>query len=202
MATHVTNEELAGYIYQPSSNNFSFVGKHINTCSKCRNTYTQMQALVTQLKSSRESGLDQVHEPHLTDESIIAYVHEQLDPSATNKIEAHLNDCGECMKAVLRYRAYLAEFESQQKSTDNIKDKVISFQQTPAKNRHISRLALPFAAAASVVISVLAIMQWQIDKTPEQVASSQLTPPDMIQRGTENTGLSPPNIIPASTRED
>ena len=84
MATHVTNEELAGYIYQPSNDNYSFVKKHINTCNKCRNTYTQMQALVAQLKSSRESGLGQVHEPHLTDETIIAYVHEQLVPDATN----------------------------------------------------------------------------------------------------------------------
>jgi anti-sigma factor RsiW len=201
MATHVTNEELAGYIYQPSSNNFSFVEKHINTCSKCRNTYTQMLALVTQLKSSRESELDQVHEPHLTDETIIAYVHEQLDPTATNKIEAHLNDCGECMKAVLRYRAYLAEFESQQNSNDS-NDKAIRFQQIPVKNRHISRFALPLAAAAAMVISVLAIIQWQIGKTPEQVASSQLTPPDIVQPGTQNQGLSPSSIIPASTGEN
>jgi len=198
MATHVTNEELAGYINQPSNNNFSFVGKHIDACNKCRNTYAEMQALVNQLKSSRDTQLTRVNEPHLADEEIIAYVHQQLDPSRLYKTKLHLDSCGGCMKAVLRYRAYLAEYESRQDAGDT-NDKVINLTHRGKKNQQISRFALPFAVAASVVIAVLAVMQWQINKTPERIASTQVAPPDIMRSGSEYSKPQPSNIIPAST---
>ena len=198
MATHVTNEELAGYIYQPSNTDFSFVGKHINACKKCRNSYAEMQALGNQLKSSRETQLAQVNEPHLADEELIAYVHEQLDPIDRYRTQSHLDNCGDCMKSVLRYRANLAEYESRQHN-DDATDKVINLVRREKENQQFSRFALPLAVAASIVVAVLAVMQWQINKTPVQIASTELAPPDMIQPGPESSALQPSNIIPAST---
>lgn len=200
MATHVTNQDLAGYIYQPSNTDFSFVGKHINACKKCRNSYTKMQALVDQLKSSRETEIVQVDKPHLADEEILAYVHEQLDSINKNKTQLHLDSCGDCMKAVLRYRAYLSEFESQQDNNDASAN-VISFSERHNENQKLSRFALPFAAAASVVIVALAVLQWQIQKSPEQVqvADTQVAPPDITQPGSITAEIPASNIIPAST---
>ncbi|WP_455219522.1 hypothetical protein [Kaarinaea lacus] len=198
MATHVTNQDLAGYIYQPSSKEFSFVGKHINACKKCRNSYTQMQTLLNQLKRSRESELEQVNEPHLTDEEILAYVHGQLNAHSRNKTQLHLDSCGSCMKSVLRYRAHLAEYESQQDINDDTTN-VISLSARQNEDRKFARFALPFAAAASLIIAVLAVVQWQLHKPSQQVAGTQVVPPDMVVPGQNNAGSKTSHIIPAST---
>ena len=199
MATHLSNQELAGYISQPSSEDFSFVKSHINSCKTCRASYEQMQAIARQLKNSRTTEMPQVGEPHLADEEVIAYTHSQLTRDEQNSIQAHLDDCGSCMKAVLRYRAYLAEYEAQRHG-DTSDDNVISLGRSPQNNRVITRFALPVAAAAIVILSVGIVLQWQIIKTPESITSAeQIARPDLITAETSGQASVRSVVLPVNS---
>jgi hypothetical protein len=201
MAPHVTNQELAGYIYQPTSKDFAFVKQHIAECETCRISYEQMQAITSQLKSARKLDLPRVDETHLTDEQIIAYAHGQLDHNQRNDIQGHLDNCGNCMKAVLRYRAYLAEYEST-KLGQETKNNVTELPQQPRQKPQPLRFALPLAAAASVIFAVLVVLQWQTSKTPDQLASGEGSiTPDVIQPEIVGTTTPPQSsVIPASNQ--
>jgi|GEM_PF-7010271 len=201
MAAHITNQDLAGYIQQPSSEEFSFVKHHIDACETCRASYEQMQSIARQLKSTHAPDLSRVEVPHLADEHIIAYVHDHLDHEQRNKIQNHLDKCGECMKAVLRYRAHLADSESTNTGHDT-ENKVIALNQPPQKKSQIARFALPFAAAASVIIAVVIVLQWQTHRTLDQLAGkeSQLIPDVIQSENAGSTAAQKSKVIPVSNQ--
>lgn len=199
MAAHITNQDLAGYIQQPSSEEFSFVKHHIDACETCRASYEQMQAIARQLKSSRAQDFPRVDLPHLADDQIIAYVHDHLDHNQRSEIQNHLDKCGECMKAVLRYRAHLAANESANAGQDT-ENKVITLNQPSQNKPQIARFALPFAAAASVIIAVIIVLQWQTLNAPDQLAGkeSQLIPDVIQHEHASSTVAQQSAVIPVS----
>jgi hypothetical protein len=104
------------------------------------------------------------------------------------------------MKAVLRYRAHLANYESANAGHDT-DNKVITLNQPPQNKPRIARFALPFAAAASIIIAVIIGLQWQTHKTPDQLAGKEALAPDVIQpENAGSTAAQQSAVIPVSNQ--
>ncbi|WP_455206019.1 hypothetical protein [Kaarinaea lacus] len=155
---------------------------HLNTCRSCQNEFQQMQRLANQLKQIRPDDFHYVSEPHLTDEEILSYINISLDRDILHRVQSHIDECVICMKAVLRHRAYLAENVRQTSTPTNeqttaavatetaeINAEVVNLAQPTSDNRR-GKILIPFALAATVLLSVVVVSRFYPNLMEYQVA--------------------------------
>lgn len=172
MSTHPTHEDFAGYLCQPMSAEYTHVGDHLHTCSQCNDTLKQMQTLLTSVKHIRQADISVIDATHITDEAMIGYVHRIPGPANIKDIEAHLNQCGDCMKAVLRYRAYLAEFNIDNTTDDTQQTAQARVVPLNTRNKNPNWLTVSVAIAATVLVAFFASMKLTPEQPPARIAQT------------------------------
>ena len=106
---HPSLEELAGFVQEPEAMEFSQLRIHVATCSDCRKNISDIEKLII-AKDSITSSLkesDYDDEKHLSNDEIKRYVSTADGDPDKHRIKTHLKTCGECQKAVLKYRSHV-----------------------------------------------------------------------------------------------
>lgn len=182
MDVHPSKEQLTAYLVDPNREKNASVESHLNTCRSCQNEFQQMQRLANQLKQIRPDDFHYVSEPHLTDEEILSYINISLDRDVLHRVQSHIDECDVCMKAVLRHRAYLAENARQTSTPTNeqttaavatdtakINAEGVNLAKPTSDNRR-GKILIPFALAATVLLSVVVVSRFYPNLMEYQVA--------------------------------
>lgn len=113
---HPSSDVLARYVLDGDKN--TSISSHIDKCYQCAKSIGELHSVCNSLKSVDPTEFSLEDSNHINDNEIVSYVNNLLSTSIRDSVQHHIDHCGACMKAVLRYRSYLNDAEySEEKIT-------------------------------------------------------------------------------------
>lgn len=136
--------------------------RHVDHCFHCQQRLARLRPVLAELDTC--GSLNVGGGDHLSDDAIAAYVHAQLTASEQTKVEAHLQECGACLKEVLRTRAHIASrFQVSTKGAESAKTHRL--RSATRKNWTTWGAALAAGLAALVLVPWLTELDWKKEPT-------------------------------------
>jgi len=167
---HPRTDELVSYQFSSDLESRKRMESHLKECDSCTQTLSELEALRAHLVASPHLEASYVEPGHLSDELIVAYVNsspnDEGEGSNNAYVQSHIEECGGCMKAVLRYRAHRASLLNSR--TNDVEDRKVSVTSPrPVKARAWWKgvidlvnwkipvwAALPLAAVSALVVAI------------------------------------------------
>jgi len=176
---HPRADELVSYQFSSDLESRKRMESHLNECDSCTQTLSELNALRKYLVESPDFESLPVGSGHLTDEMIIAYVASfkkgDIPDDKNAYTQSHISNCGQCMKAVLRYRAHKASLLNTQAGIAS-ESAICQDKTRPAMVRSwwnivsgIGRRRIPFwttvpiAALASIIVAIIVPLKATVD---------------------------------------
>jgi len=103
---HPQYQYLLDYAKYPGMRN-SEIHDHVSHCVECQHevdVIMDMRLLLGEVSPANNSNLNK---NHISDEQLNEYVYQRLNETDKDTIDIHLNNCSDCMKQVLLFRARL-----------------------------------------------------------------------------------------------